>query len=83
MIFSQNPRRIYEEVYILSSFNLDSNYVMSLTPIERKLYLSFVESQQKSNQSKSDQLQNQMPPPSNHSRAVDDLAVEFGDIPPK
>ena len=79
MIFSQNPRRIYEEVYILSNFNLDSNYIMSLTPIERKLYLSFVESQQKSNQPKTDQIDQQM---HQHSSAVNDLAVEFGDTPP-
>lgn len=78
MFFTQNTRRLYEEVYILSNFNLNTNYVLNLTPIERKLYLSFIEQQQKSNQPQQPEQQNFGKP----SSAVDDLAVEFGDIPP-
>lgn len=80
MIFTQNPKRIYEEIYILSNFNIDSNYVMNLSSTERKIYISFIESQQKSQnqQTQPDSLTQ----PDIKKRTVDDLAVEFGDIPP-
>ena len=75
MIFTQNPRRIYEEIYILSNFHMDSNYILETSPIERKLYMSFVESQQQKKDPQPEQMEHQM-------SEVDKLAVEFGDIPP-
>jgi hypothetical protein len=81
VIFSQNPKSIYEEIYILSNFHVDSNYVMSISPSERKVFISFIKSQQKSKESSTDTITNDMQNMKNSS-AVDDLAVEFGDIPP-
>ena len=81
LIFSQNPKRIYEEIYILANYHLDSNYVMSLSPAERRIYISFIEAQKKSEQAP-EQASVNVPPPSNQNRSVEDLAVEFGDIPP-
>lgn len=78
LVFSQNPKRIYEEIYILSNFNMSSEYVLNMSPSERKIYLSFIEAQRKS----------QEPPtqtpniPMGTNRSLDDLAVEFGDVPP-
>lgn len=81
VIFSQNPKGIYEEIYILSNFHVDSNYVMSISPSERKVFISFIKAQQKSKESNTDTITNDMENMKNSS-AVDDLAVEFGDIPP-
>ena len=81
LFYSQNPRRIYEEIYILSNFHMNTNYIMDISPTERKIYLSFIEAQKKS----------QEPRPENENmgmendysnKSVEDLAVEFGDIPP-
>lgn len=84
LIFSQNPKRIYEEIYILSHYHLDSNYVLSLSPAERKIYISFIEAQRKSqaDPEQSNTGMNVPPPPPNQNRSVEDLAVEFGDVPP-
>jgi hypothetical protein len=81
VIFSQNPKGIYEEIYILSNFHVDSNYVMSISPSERKVFISFIKAQQKSKESNTDTITNDMENMKNSS-AIDDLAVEFGDIPP-
>lgn len=81
VVFSQNPKGIYEEIYILSNFHVDSNYVMSISPSERKVFISFIKAQQKSKESNTDTITNDMENMKNSS-AVDDLAVEFGDIPP-
>jgi len=81
VVFSQNPKGIYEEIYILSNFHVDSNYVMSISPSERKVFISFIKAQQKSKESSTDTITNDMQNMKNSS-AVDDLAVEFGDIPP-
>lgn len=81
VIFSQNPKNIYEEIYILSNFHVDSNYVMSISPSERKVFISFIKAQQKSKESNTDTITNDIENMKN-SGSVNDLAVEFGDIPP-
>lgn len=81
VIFSQNPKAIYEEIYILSNFHVDSNYVMSISPSERKVFISFIKAQQKNKESNDNTITNDMENMKNSS-AVDDLAVEFGDISP-
>jgi hypothetical protein len=78
LIFSQNPKRIYEEIYILSNFNMSSEYVLSMSPSERRIYISFIEAQRKS-QEPTDQQSNVNIPQQNQS--LQDLAVEFGDEP--
>jgi hypothetical protein len=81
VFFTQNAKSIYEEIYILSNFHVNSNYVMDISPSERKVYISFIKSQQKSKQDNGDIIENDMFERKN-SKSVDDLAVEFGDIPP-
>jgi len=54
---------------------------MDISPSERKVYISFIKSQQKSKQDNGDIIENDMFERKN-SKSVDDLAVEFGDIPP-
>lgn len=78
LLFSQNPKRIYEEIFVLSSFSIESNYVLNLSHNERKIYLSFIESQRKSAEAQNTPSGVNM----SNGKSVEDLAVEFGDIPP-
>jgi hypothetical protein len=84
LMFSQNPKRIYEEIYVLSSYSIDSNYIMNLSQNERKLFLSFVEIQRKGQEGGNQQVNNAIDMEENglNNRSLEDLAVEFGDIPP-
>lgn len=81
VLFSQNAKNIYEEIYILSNFHVNSDYVMKLSPSERSIYISFIKQQQKSRQDNTDVIENDIENMKN-GRSVEDLAVEFGDIPP-
>lgn len=81
LFFSQNAKNVYEEIYILSNFHVNSEYVMNISPSERKIFISFIKAQQKTKESNDDTIANDMENQRN-SRAVEDLAVEFGDIPP-
>jgi hypothetical protein len=81
IFFSQSPKSVYEEIYILSNFHVNSDYVMNISPSERKVFISFIKAQQKTKESNDDTISNDMENRRN-SRAVEDLAVEFGDIPP-
>lgn len=78
LIFTQNLKRIYEEIFLLSNYNLNSDYVLNMSPSERKIYLSFIEAQRK-NQTPQNTSEVNM---SSNSKSVEDLAVEFGDVPP-
>ena len=80
LFFSQNAKRIYEEIYILSNFNMSSEYVLNMSPSERKVYISFIEAQKKS-QDPSPMSEGMQVPTHQGNRTVDDLAVEFGDMP--
>jgi hypothetical protein len=80
LIFSQNPKRIYEEIYILSNFNMSSEYVLNMSPSERKIYLSFIEAQKKSQNPTSEP--SSIPVNNGNNRSLEDLSVEFGDLPP-
>jgi hypothetical protein len=84
LIFSQNPKRIYEEIYILSNHHLDSNYILNMAPSERKIYVSFIEAQRKSQSppNAAEDASSFVPPSEQKTRSVEDLAVEFGDVPP-
>lgn len=89
LLFTQGLKKIYEEIYILSTYNMSSEYVLNISPTERKLYVSFVELQRKSQEppdARSDAMNMppipMEPPLKNAPKSVEDLAVEFGDIPP-
>ena len=79
MFFSYDIRSLYQEIYILSSFNLPPSYILNISPSERKIYFSIVEEQQKRNQQKDNNNSN-INPKTNQN--LDDLAIEFGDTPP-
>jgi hypothetical protein len=81
LIFTQNLKRIYEEIFLLSNYNLNSDYVLNMSPSERKIYLSFIEAQRK-NQNPQNTPEINMQNTQQSSKSVEDLAVEFGDVPP-
>lgn len=81
LVFTQNLKRIYEEIFLLSNYHLNSDYVLNMSPSERKIYLSFIEAQRKSQTPPENQPIN-VPTPAGNARSVEDLAVEFGDVPP-
>lgn len=81
LVFTQNLKRIYEEIFLLSNYHLNSDYVLNMSPSERKIYLSFIEAQRKS-QTPPENEQINVPTPTGNTRSVEDLAVEFGDVPP-
>ena len=72
MIFSYDVKSIYSEIYFLASCSLEPNYVMTLSPSERKVYISIVQE----NRSKKDGNSSQT------SNAIKDLALEFGEQVP-
>jgi hypothetical protein len=81
LIFTQNLKRIYEEIFLLSNYHLNSDYILNMSPSERKIYLSFIEAQRKSQTPPENQSIN-VPTSAGNNRSVEDLAVEFGDAPP-
>jgi hypothetical protein len=80
MFFSNDIRSLYQEIYILSSFNLPPSYILNISPSERKIYFSIIEEQQKRNQEKGNGGVGDITPKSNQN--LEDLALEFGDTPP-
>ncbi len=76
MFFSYDIRSLYTELYYLASFHLPPNYILNISPSERKIYLSIIDEQQKAKESKNskdDFAQAAV------SQSVKDLALEFGD----
>jgi hypothetical protein len=76
MFFSYDIRSLYTELYYLASFHLPPDYILKISPSERKIYLSIIEEQQKAKEnknSKDDFAEAAV------SQSVKDLALEFGD----
>lgn len=86
ILFSNDIKSLFYEVFILSSSNISSDYIMSLSPNERKMYLSILEEQKKREDKSSsgafDNIQDDFDP-NEPSQAVKDLAFEFNDDLPK
>ena len=70
MIFSYDVKSIYSEIYFLANCNLNPEYILSISPSERRIYMSIIQEQR----SKRDGNQ-----PDQNSEALKDLALEFGE----
>lgn len=81
LFFSYDVRSLYQEIYLLASCNLNPEYVLNISPSERKVYLKIFEQQRKS-QDKSSNEVDFLPQNTNISNDVKNLAAEFGDVPP-
>ena len=74
LISSYDVKSIHQEIYLLSQ--LTPEYVKSLTPSERKIYMSFLLQERESKNKSEPQL-----PDRRHLNPVDALAAEFGQEP--
>ena len=81
LFFSYDIKSLYQEIYLLATCNLNPEYVLNISPSERKLYFTIIE-QQKKNQEKSSGNVDFLPNNTNISNDVNSLAAEFGDMPP-
>jgi hypothetical protein len=70
MIFSYDVKSIYSEIYFLANCSLNPEYILSISPSERRIYMSIIQEQR----SKRDGNQ-----PDQNSEALKDLALEFGE----
>jgi hypothetical protein len=78
MLFSNDLKSLFREIYYLAYSNLHPDYVMKISDSERKIYLTIIqeESQRQEEASKgnSEALSEEI----GYSQAVKDLALEFG-----
>ena len=81
LFFSYDVRSIYQEIYLLASCNLNPEYVLSVSPSERNVYLKIFQ-QQRKGQEKSSSGVDFATQNGNNSNDVKNLAAEFGDVPP-
>ena len=85
MFFSVDIRSIYQELYFLGEQSLSQEYILSISPAERKIYSSII-SEARKNKNGGDSSE-QVATISNKysgsaSKEVQDLALEFGQTPP-
>jgi hypothetical protein len=72
IFFSFDIKSIYKEIYALSVNNLDTKYILDMSPNERKIYFSIINESNKSQDSGESQIGN--------NKSLEDLAVEFNQV---
>ena len=75
LFFSYDIKSIHQELYFLSNCGLSPDYIMKVSPNERKLYFSIIQDHKKE-QSKSLSPENMI---DDNNKSLQDLALEFGD----
>lgn len=80
LFFSYDIKYIFQEICYMSAKGLSSEYILKLSPIERKIHFSIIQEQNKVDESATENNQNQIN--LNSSKALQDLALEFGDVAP-
>jgi len=81
LFFTYDVRSLYQEIYFMAGENLLPEYVLTISPAERKVYSSIIiETRKKRENSQNDGVDNMIK--SNSSKTVRDLALEFGQTPP-
>lgn len=76
LFFSYDVKSLYQEIYILSGCGLSTDYIMQISPSERNIYFSIMQ-EQKNNQNKKSSPEEEL-----KNQSLNDLALEFGDVPP-
>jgi hypothetical protein len=77
LFFSYDVKSLYEEIFYMAGENLPPEYVLKLSPAERKVYSSIiVEARKRKENNQNDGVNNMIK--SNASKSVQDLALEFG-----
>lgn len=77
MFFSYDIKSLYQEIYLLSSYGINTDYILNISPSERKIYIGIIQEQKKS---KEDEKDPNTMFDRGMSQAVKDLAVEFGQV---
>jgi hypothetical protein len=72
IFFSFDIKSIYKEIYALSVNNLDTKYILDMSPNERKIYFSIINESNKSQDSGESQIGN--------NKSLEDLAIEFNQV---
>lgn len=72
MFFSYDIKNLFQEIHYLSDSGLDSNYILNISPSERKIYINIVNENNKAKQSSSSGESS-----IGTSKTLEDLAVEF------
>lgn len=72
MFFSYDIKNLFQEIHYLSDSGLDSNYILNISPSERKIYINIVNEHNKAKQSSSSGESS-----IGTSKTLEDLAVEF------
>lgn len=84
MLFAYDLKSLYSEIYFLSANNLPPEYVMSISSSERKLYTTIINEQnQKRDETPEENINQNVNPESGYGDSVRNLALEFGQNPPK
>lgn len=80
LFFSYDVRSLYQEIYFMAGENLPPEYVLKMSPAERKVYSSIIiEARKKRESNQNDGVNNMIT--SKSSKGVKDLALEFGQTP--
>jgi hypothetical protein len=79
MFFSYDLKSLYQEIYFLSSYKLSTDYILSISQSERKIYMSIIEDQNKKKDGKTSDIHDETVDGGSYSEAVKKLALEFGD----
>ena len=80
MIFSNDLKSLFREVYYLASSNLHPDYVMKISDSERKIYLTIIQEEVKRQEDASKGKNESIPQDEvGYSQSVKDLALEFGE----
>lgn len=84
LFFSYDVRSLYQEIYYMANEGLPPDYILNISPIERKIYSSIITEARKRKESQdSDGVNNMISRNmSKSSKTVQDLALEFGQTAP-
>jgi hypothetical protein len=78
MLFSYDIRSIFQDVYFLASYNISPQYIMGLSHMERKIYMTIIEeSNKKKDKSEPNMPEQDLEDNGGYSDAVKKLALEF------
>lgn len=81
LFFTYDLKSLYKELYYFSNANLPPDYILKISQSERKIYSSIIEEHQRTMENKETKYDFQKINKTG-AKTVEDLALEFGDVPP-
>jgi hypothetical protein len=77
LFFSLNIKNMFQEIYYLAKEGLAPEYVLNISPVERRLHLNIIEEANRKDNNETAYDFNKIN--KNSSKELEDLALEFGD----